>query len=63
VGLNPKSKPEAQGRPKRPGGSHMKTMKEYETMKVYGKKVNRWTAYDEIKGRAITTQIEVEYKE
>lgn len=41
----------------------MKIMKEYETIKVYGKTINRWTAYDEIRGREITTQIEVEYKE
>ena len=41
----------------------MKTMKEYETLKIYGEKVNRWTAWDENKGREVTTQIEVEYKE
>ena len=41
----------------------MKSMKEYETLKVYGKKINRWTAYDEQRGKEITTQVEVEYKE
>ena len=40
----------------------MKTMKEYETMKVYGEIINRWMVEDE-RGRRITRQIEVEYKE
>ena len=40
----------------------MKTMKEYETMKVYGKIINRWMRVDE-RGREITAQVEVEYKE
>lgn len=40
----------------------MKTMKEYETLKVYGKIINRWMHQDE-RGREVTTQVEVEYKE
>lgn len=40
----------------------MKTMKEYETMKVYGKIINRWMHENE-RGHKITDQVEVEYKE
>ena len=40
-----------------------KMMKEYDTLKVYGEIVNRWTAYSEEKGREITSQVEVAYKE
>lgn len=41
----------------------MKVMKEYETLKVYGKIANRWNAFSEERGREVTTQVEVEYKE
>lgn len=41
----------------------MKTMKEYETLKVYGEIKTIWKAYDEEKGREVVTQREVEYKE
>lgn len=37
-------------------------MKEYETLKVYGKVLNRWTVEDET-GRKHTVQVEVAYKE
>ena len=41
----------------------MKSMKEYETLKVYGDTLNYWKAYDEQLGREVVTQREVEYKE
>lgn len=40
----------------------MKTMQEYETLKVYGTVMNRWTVEDE-QGRVITRQVELPYKE
>lgn len=41
----------------------MKVMKEWETMRVYGEIVNRWTSWNDEKGREVTIQVEVAYKE
>ena len=41
----------------------MKIMKESDTLKIYGKTINRWTAFDEKSGKEITTQREIEYQE
>ena len=37
-------------------------MKEWETMKLYGPTVNRWTRIDEL-GRNVTAQREIQYRE
>lgn len=40
----------------------MKTMKEYETLKIYGNIINRWMVKDEY-GYNHTRQLEIEYRE